>query len=221
MKLDFTSDINRGFEAGLNYPKKDRFVVAVHWWSFAAVALLAFANSVLRLAERYESALAWRVVSTTEAFWTVVIAFLVTIVPTLLKGRVRNHYLWRILVSFTLSTYSLLGIFLSGGAIEMHFYLFASLALIAMYADWRLGWFSLVYLGGHHLILNFLTPGWLFFYGRSDLSVVAHALPALITVIFTTMSCNLHRMTIQQIQTLRADLRSINEALASGENRPS
>ncbi len=228
MKLDLTSDINKGYEAGLNYPRTDRFIVAIHWWSFAVIALLALTNSILHidlyvanihfhlpLAEAYPSPLSWRVIPLNEAIWAVLIGFVAALLPGLFVGRFRNHYYWRLFVSLTLSVFAYLVVFIAGGSIEMHFMFFAMIALVAIYADWRLGWFMLILVALHHTILNYLAPFWVFEYGRNDLAIIAHAIPVIITVIFTTIICNIHRTTVEQIQQVRADLQAINKDISS------
>ena len=110
------------------------------------------------------------------------------LIPTLVQGKLDHHYLWRIFVSVALTTYSYLFVFVSGGSIEMHFHFFMIMALLVVYADWRLEWIVLILTALHHGILNYLQPEWVYFYGRNDISVIAHALPVLTTAIFTTLS---------------------------------
>lgn len=193
MKIDFISDINKSFATALGYSEVDQFMVKVLWWHFGVFALLAAANAFLKVAEFYPNPFAWRVISPAEAIVAVVIGLGATLVPVLLKGRLQNHYMWRIVVTLALLMYSYLFVFISGGAIEMHFHFFMIAALIVMYADWRLGWILLVFTGLHHGILNYVEPGWVYFYGRNDFSVISHAIPVLITVIFTTKLCEIIR----------------------------
>lgn len=90
-------------------------------------------------------------------------------------------------------TYSYLFVFISGESIEMHFHFFIVAALLVMYADWRLGWILLALTVIHHGILNYVQPGWVYFYGRNDISVISHAIPVLVMVIFTTAVCEMIR----------------------------
>src|SRR5579859_4628677 len=113
------------------------------------------------------------------------IAFLAAGVPTVLWGRLSNHYVWRLIMSAALTVYSYLFVFMSGGSIEMHFHFFMVMALITVYSDWRLGWLVFVLTVLHHGILNYVAPTWVYSYGRNDIAVVAHALPVLATAIFT------------------------------------
>lgn len=73
----------------------------------------------------------------------------------------------------------------------------------------------LVLVALHHIILNYFAPSWVFEYGRNDLAIIAHAVPVIITVIFTTILSNTHRSTTMQIQELRNDLQAINEDIKS------
>ena len=219
MKLDFTSDINRGYEEGLNYPHMDKFIIGVHWWSFAFIVLFVVTNSILKIAAYYPSPFSWRVTSVEEGIWTVAIGFIAAFLPTMLVGKFKNHYYWRLFVTLTLSIFAYLAVFISGGSIEMHFIFFAMIALVAIYSDWRLGWFMLVFVGLHHVILNYIAPTWVYFYGRNDFSVFAHAFPVIIAVIFTTVLCNIHRTTVQQIQMVRNDFQAINRRIQSEEDK--
>ncbi len=193
MKIDFINDINKGFEAALGYSEVDNFMMKVLWWHLGVFTALAAANAFLKVAEFYPNPFAWRVITQTEAVVAVLLALAATLIPALVRGRIKNHYLWRIVVTVAFLIYSYLLVFISGGAIEMHFHFFIVAALIVMYADWRLGWILLVLTGLHHGILNYVEPGWVYFYGRNDFSVISHAIPVLVAVIFTTKLCEVIR----------------------------
>ncbi len=202
-KIDFLSDINAGYEDLMNYPAVDRFIIKIHWYSFVFVGILAFLASVVKIANTFPSPFSWTVKTLPEAVVTVIHAFLSALIPTLTVGKFKNHYLWRILVTLTLTIFSYLAVFISGGAIEMHFLFFAMIALMVVYSDWRLGWIMLVAVALHHGILNYVAPTWVYAYGRNDFSVVAHGLPVLITVIFTTILAENNRKSIMELQAHR------------------
>jgi methyl-accepting chemotaxis protein len=65
-------------------------------------------------------------------------------------------------------------VLISGGSIEMHFHFFMIMAVLVVYSDWRLGWLVLVLTALHHVILNYVRPDWVYFYGRNDFAIVAH-----------------------------------------------
>jgi methyl-accepting chemotaxis protein len=201
VRIDFVSDINKGYEAAMNYPAMDRFMVKVLWWHFAFAALMAGLNSVGQLAAYFPSPFSWRLLRLEEAFGAVVIGLVAVATPVLLRDTLRNHYVWRLIVTVALTTYSYLFVFLSGGAIEMHFHFFMMMALLIVYLDWRLGWLVLVLAGLHHGILNYVAPHWVYFYGRNDFSVVAHAIPVLATAIFTTVLCENNRRVVLQLRS--------------------
>lgn len=187
MALDFTTDINRDYTEAMDYPRTDRLMVKILWWHLGFFTVTALLNSVFRVADKYPSPLSWRVISLQEAAIALAIAAAATIIPYLLRGKLKNHYAWRMLVTTCLTIFSYLFVFISGGSIEMHFHFFMMISLLIIYADWRLGWILLVLTGLHHGILNYLQPGWVYFYGRNDFAVIAHALPVLAAVIFTTI----------------------------------
>ncbi len=193
MKIDFISDINKGFAQALGYSEVDSFMMKVLWWHLGVFALLAVLNAVVKVAVYFPNPFAWRVITTNEALVSFGIALAATLITVFLKGKIQNHYVWRILVTLAFLVYSYLFVFISGGSIEMHFHFFIIASLVVMYADWRLGWILLVFTGLHHVILNYVEPGWVYFYGRNDFSVISHAIPVLIAVIFTTKLCEVIR----------------------------
>src|SRR5690606_4660033 len=77
--------------------------------------------------------------------------------------------------------------------IEAHFHLFIVIGYLAIYNDWRLGWFALLLITFNHLLLENIAPHWLFYYGENWLSPVAHILPILIAVISTGILARTHR----------------------------
>ena len=206
MRLDFRSDINREYARAMNYGDVDRFIVKILWWHLAATALLAVVNSVFQLAAFYPSPFAWRVISPTEAAGALGVGLAAALLPTMLRRAFADHYAWRVLVSGALTTYSYLFVFLSGGSIEMHFHFFMVLALLVVYYDWRLGWIVLGLTAVHHGVLNYLAPHWVYFYGRNDLAVVAHALPVTATALFTSLLCRNNRRALAALVDTRQAL---------------
>lgn len=212
MRFDFTSDINKDYGTAMNYPRVDRFIVHVGWWLFAALALLTFTNSVIKIVNYYPSPFSWRVINTPEAFAVIVFGILAALMPTLLRGKIANHYVWRMLVTFTLTIFAYLFVFVSGGSIETHFLFFSITALVAIYSDWRLGWIMFVLVALHHGILNYAEPTWVYFYGRNDFALIAHALPVAMTVIFTTILCENNRKSIRELAEAKGGLETtVNE----------
>lgn len=203
---DFTSDINKQYAAEMRYRDIDRFMVTVHWWALGLLAVLTYLNAVVKIAAYYESPFSWRVISPREALTTVIIGLVITLIPAFLWGKLANHYLWRILVALTITAFSYLFVFVSGGSIEMHFIFFVIIALLVIYSDWRLGWFMLVAVALHHGILNYLAPTWVYYYGRNDVAVIAHAIPVLVLVIFTTILARKNRDVIRDLVTIRTGL---------------
>ena len=201
MRIDFFSDINKGLEASMNYHAMDRFMMKVLWWHFAFAGLMAGLNSVGRLAAYFPSPFSWRLISLHEAIGAMVIGLGAVGIPALLRGMLGSHYAWRVLVTVALTTFSYLFVFLSGGSIEMHFHFFMMMALLIVYLDWRLGWLVLLLAGLHHGVLNYVAPHWVYFYGRNDFSVIAHAIPVLATAIFTTVLCENNRRVVLQLRS--------------------
>src|SRR5262245_25777223 len=206
MKAILVTDINERYATALNYARTDRFIVRVLWWHLAALVLLTLGNAVLKLGLYFPSPFSWRVPTLDEGVATMALGLLATAVPTWWHGRIRDHYAWRVAVSVCLTAYSYLFVFISGGSIEMHFHFFMIMALLVVYSDWRLGWIVLVLTTLHHLILNYVQPEWVYFYGRNDFAVIAHGLPVIVTAIFTTMLCQNQRQSVVTLVETRGAL---------------
>lgn len=199
MKFDFISDINKEHYYNLHYADIDRFIVKVLWYHFFLFSLAALAIYYFRPAEFYPSPLAWKVTSLGETFVTIGLGLLATFLASALYSRVRNHYHYRLLAANCLFVYSYLIVFITGGSIEAHFHFFAMFALLAIYADWRLGWVGLAAVALHHGILNYVEPSWVYFYGRNDLSVLAHALPVAVAALFLTWVTQGMRQSVEHL----------------------
>lgn len=190
----------------MEYGKIDKFLIKVLWWHFGIFTLIAFAASVLKVAEKFPSPFAWRVISPVEASVSVMLALAATAIPIILVGKLKNHYAFRAVITTCFVVYSYLFVFISGGSIEMHFHFFMVVSLLIVYADWRLEWILLVLTALHHGILNYVQPGWVYFYGRNDFAVISHALPVLGAVIFTTVLCQTHRSAILALENAKTGL---------------
>lgn len=182
----FLSDINQIYTKDFNYPSVDRLMIRILWVHFLAVALPAILIYAFRPADYYPSPFSWRDLSLPEVTGAILAAFIAVIVPTILKGRLQNHYYYRLIVTAAYMAYSFLVVFVSGSSIEAHFHLFGIWALLTLYYDRRLIWFGFILMILHRLILNYTVPDWLYHYGRNDISLVAHILFALMVAIFTS-----------------------------------
>lgn len=190
---EFSRDINAGHEVDLNYPLIDKKTQAVLWWNLLVLIGYAILNAVFKLANYVQSPFSWRVITYEEAILTLIIAFSVTLLPIVLHHSFNSHYYYRLLVTTCFIVYSYLFIFLSGGAIEGHFHFFIVIGYLAIYSDWRLGWFAFVIIAIFHLLLEYLAPHWLFYYGRNWLSPFAHILPIFVAVLFTGILAKTNR----------------------------
>jgi methyl-accepting chemotaxis protein len=116
----------------------------------------------------------------------------------------------RFAIAFGLMGYSALLIHQSGGVIEVHFHIFAGLAFLLVYRDWRLPVFAAVVVAVHHLALDtfqdthhqviHLLPA-----GRHGLSIVLlHA----IFVVFETVVLVFLAVTLEREVAEMADHRA-------------
>ncbi|KKS96510.1 hypothetical protein A3B05_02450 [Candidatus Giovannonibacteria bacterium RIFCSPLOWO2_01_FULL_43_160] len=193
MKIDFLSDINKDNYYVLDYDRVDAYMVKTAWCSSVFLALYSWAIYFWAPAASYPNPFSWRVVTFGEVIWVTALGFLTAIVITVFRGRLKNHYVYRFIVTNALMAYSYLVVFISGGSIEWHFHFFVMLALITLYADWRLGWWAIIAVALHHNILNFISPGWVYFYGRNDVASLAHAFLVFFMAIITTKICEQNR----------------------------
>ena len=198
-----TADINARYATALHYPQVDRFMIRVLWWHWAALVFLTVANTVFQLGRYFPSPFSWRIPTLEEGAGTITVGLLATIAAVWAHGRLHNHYAWRILVSVSLTTYSYLFVLISGGSIEMHFHFFMIMAVLVVYSDWRLGWLVLVLTALHHVILNYVRPDWVYFYGRNDFAIVAHGIPVAVMAVFTTMLCQNQRRSVAILEDTR------------------
>jgi len=219
MKIDFTTDINLSYETALNYKAIDRFVVKVLWVELPVFGLLVFTNSVLKLAASHPGPLGWRVISPYEAILAMAVALVATLVPTLLKGRIRNHYLWRVIVTVALAMYSYLFVFVGGGSIEMHFHFFIVVILLAVYADWRLGWLLLFLLALYRGILDYAQPDWVFELGKNNTSTFTMYFSVFVAVVFSTIICNRYRESIVVLKRSQDNLEKTSRELVTEQAR--
>jgi hypothetical protein len=204
--IDLLSDINAKYKDVMQYSRIDRLMVRVLWWHFGVLSLLAVLNSYFKIPATYPSPFGWRVMSIAEGTVAIVLGLIVVAFTHWWSHSIKNHYSFRLWVTTAFTIYSYLFVFISGGSIEMHFHFFMIIALLIVYADWRLGWLLLVLTGLHHGVLNYAQPGWVYFYGRNDFAVISHALPVLASVIFTTIITQYHREALVELDQAKNGL---------------
>lgn len=87
-------------------------------------------------------------------------------VPLILSQLRPGAAVTRCLVATCLMVYSMLLIAQTGGMIEMHFHVFASMAFLLIYRDWRLPVLAGGLIAVHHAVFNYLQtrgyPDWVF-----------------------------------------------------------
>ena len=200
MKLDFFSDINRETYKELDYNDTDKFMIKILWWHFFVLTIGVLSIFLFKPALYFQSPLSYKILTLNETISVIALGLLTSFVMTLLHNRLNNHYHYRLLMTTALIMYSYLIVFTTGGAIEAHFHFFVIFALLCVYYDWRLGWVATVMTSLHHAILNYAAPNWLYFYGRNDFSIISHAAPVILAVLFTTKICENGRKSIELIK---------------------
>ena len=207
----FTADINKDHFYNFRYDAVDRAMLIVLWVHAVTVSLAVLLVFYFAPALTEPGPLSWRPLGAIETAWVVALALAAALIPIFLKGRLSNHYFYRTIITLALFTYSYLLVFASGGSIEAHFHFFVIFLLLILYYDWRLAWIGLVAVALHHGILNYVQPEWVYYYGRNDVSVIAHALPVLLVAIFSTWITNEKKarveLTAQKNKELEMQLR--------------
>jgi methyl-accepting chemotaxis protein len=113
------------------YQRTDRFMGVLLWLEWLAAILVALIFSPL--------AWAWdesHVHLHVQA--ALLLGGVIVSLPTLLILKLPGRQLTRVTVACAQMLFSALFIHLSGGRIESHFHVFASLAILSLYRDWRL-----------------------------------------------------------------------------------
>lgn len=205
-KLDFFSDINKDNYEVLNYDKIDRFMINVLWWHFAVLFCYSLAVVYLKPSNIYPSPFSWSVKSLKEGLIVILISLIVTAVITLIRGRLKNHYLFRFFIANALFIYSYLIVYITGGSIEAHFHFFIVFAILTFYRDWRLGWWGILVVALHHGGLDLFAPYWVYYYGQNHIAFVAHALMVFIMAIYTTKICESGRRDMESIKNINVGL---------------
>jgi signal transduction histidine kinase len=196
----FFLDINVDEAEALHYQGTDRLVIRVLWGYFLALLLLVWLDAGVRLPDYYPSPFGWRAINSLEGSLALGLALFLTVGMVRLAGKLANHYLWRIMLTIVLTIYSYLFVFVSGGAIEMHFNFFIVMAFLVSYADWRLGWWVFFLTTIAHGVMDFFAPSWVYFYGRNDLAMPVHAIILLSMAVFTTILARNYRETVMALQ---------------------
>lgn len=192
-------DINTRFAEMMHYPQADRLSIHVLWLHVVALVLLVAGNSFYQTPLVMPSPFGWRVISHEAGLIALLVGTFATLAPIIFYRRIKNHFLWRLLLAAALLTYSYLFVFISGGAIEMHFHFFIVMAFMSLYADWRIGWYMFGLITINHLVLNIGWPGLLYFYGRNDLSPLVHLPFMFIMTVFTTILCRNYRGSVSAL----------------------
>lgn len=186
MELPFLRDINKDYYQDFDYSHIGKLMIKILWWHFWVVLAWALLIYFFEPASLYPSPFSWRNLSFNETAGVIILGLFSVLLPALLRNGFKNHYYYRLLVAAAFTLFSFLIVFVSGSSIEAHFHIFAVLALLILFYDWRLGWFVLFLILAHRLILNYTMPTWLYHYGRNDFSLFAHLLFITLAVIFTT-----------------------------------
>ena len=132
-------DINKGYEQLMSYRSIDKLALETLWWNFGALVVLSFTNSYLRLSEIIHYPFSWRVIPKEQAILASFLGVVSVLLIQFLLHNLKNHYLFRIVLTLSMLTFSFLYIFITGGAISGHFHIFLTMAFVSIYADWRLG----------------------------------------------------------------------------------
>lgn len=195
----FFRDINAQYGQALRYPMLDVLAINVLWIHGIALALLLMLDAYAGVPAIFPSPLGWRIIGPAEALVLLAIGVLALSIPLLVKPKVSNHYLWRILLALSLGTFSYLYIYVSGGALTMHFHVLLVITFVAMYADWRLGWLVCGFYALTSLLLDLYAPSMYNAFGHTPVSVPMRIAFAAAVAYFTTVISQNHRRSIKDL----------------------
>jgi hypothetical protein len=202
------TDTTLSHHEDLHYTSIDTWLTVILWIHAFVVVLCTFTIFWLQPSHLYPTPFSWDVLSALELQVLTVGSFVAALLPTLLRGRVRNHYLYRLIMMGSYMLFSFLLVMMSGGSTEMHFYLFGIWALLTLYGDERLIWIGFLLMLVHHVILNFAMPEWLYQYGRNDLSLISYVLFAFPAALFTAWIAKSKYAMIEQISAANTFIKS-------------
>jgi methyl-accepting chemotaxis protein len=110
----------------------------------------------------------------------------------------------------------------TGWQLDMHMVFFAFLAVLTIFADWRVILIATVTTALHHLLLNFVAPAYVFPDGASLLRVVFHAVVLLLEAGVLLTLCQRFEALVHGLSqarraqaTLDAELHAEREAIAA------
>jgi methyl-accepting chemotaxis protein len=150
-------------------------------------------------------------------FLSLLIAVPAFIVPFLIWKTAAGSFLLRIAIATGLVLNVALHIQVSHGLIEMHFGVFAILAFLLAYRDWKVIVYAAAFVAVHHLILNFVqaanTNVWLFRNGADFGIVIVHAL----FVVFESAILVLLAVQLRKELVRLAMVAQIAERIAEGD----
>lgn len=150
-------------------------------------------------------------------FLSLLIAIPAFVVPFLIWKTAAGSFLLRIAIATGLVLNVALHIQASHGLIEMHFGVFAILAFLLAYRDWKVIVYAATLVAVHHLVLNFVQAAnanvWLFRNGADFGIVVVHAL----FVVFESAILVLLAVQLRKELVRLAMVAEIAERIADGD----
>lgn len=197
------TDVNARYADTMHYAQADNLTSQVIWFHGLLLIGLILVNTYFQAPLVFPSPFGWRVIDLQEGLIVMIIGVLAMLLPLYTYRRIANHYVWRLIVAACLIAFSYLFVFVSGGAIEMHFHFFIILAYMTLYADWRVGWFAFGIIFVVHTALSIFSPNWLYFYGRNDLSPLLHLPFLFVMTMFTTVICRNYRGSVAALDSAR------------------
>lgn len=141
----------------------------------------------------------------------------IAVFPVFLVYTRPGHPLTRHVIAGAQMLMSGLLVHLTGGRIETHFHVFGSLAILAIYRDWKLFLTATVAVGLDHLLRGIYFP--ISVYGVAYASLwrtVEHAWWVIFENVFLIWSCQVSRAEVREVAMKRAELEALNRTV---ENR--
>lgn len=193
-------DINAGYAAPLRYAYLDSLAVKFMWTNGIVVLAILLLNTYFNLPAIYPSILGRESLSMSQALLCMAIGGVALALPLVSRTRIDNHFVWRIILTLSLATYTYLLIFVTGGSGVMYFHMVLVLVFMAMYADWRLEWLAaIIYIVSQTITWLVNGPGGMYSYGTTWLSAPLLIVFLLILTYICAAYCRNYRQSIDDL----------------------
>ncbi len=155
-----------------------------------------------------------------HVWMAVILGGLITMFPAALAFVMPGKPLTRHVIAIAQMLVSALLIHLSGGRIETHFHVFGSLAILAMYRDWRVLFSSTLVVAADHFLRGIYAPQSVYgILAPENWRWLEHAGWVVFEDVFLILSCVQSLREMRAIAVRQAQLEASNEIIEAGAEK--